>query len=89
MSFLTAVRAGQNRRQQGKEARAEERAFVSVYDRQKRNKPSQVLLLLGMGASVVGASLMAVGSLVGFILVAVGVPFTVATAVWVFKHWNY
>lgn len=62
---------------------------MSVYDRQKRNKPSQLLLALGIGASLVGASLVAVGSLVGFILVIVGVPFTVAVGVWVLKNWEY
>lgn len=94
MSFLATIRAGQSRRRQRKrEARAEERAFVSVYDRRKKNKPSQLLLLVGMGASVVGASLIAVGTsggvLVGFVLVGVGVPLTVAAGVWALKNWEY
>ena len=90
MSFLAMDRAWWARRQQPKrEARAEERSFVSVYERKKKNKLSQLLLMVFVGATLVGASLMAVGSVVGFIMVIVCLPATVATAVWCFKRWDY
>jgi hypothetical protein len=90
MSFLATDRAWWARRQQRKrEAHAEERSFVSIYERKKKHKPSQLLLMVFVGATFVGGSLMLVGSVVGFIMVIVCLPATVATGVWCFKKWDY
>jgi hypothetical protein len=73
-----------------REAHAEERSFVSGYERQKKNKLSQLLLMVFVGATFVGGSLLlAVGSLVGLIMVIVCLPASVATGVWCFKKWDY
>jgi hypothetical protein len=43
-----------------------------------------------VGATFVGGSLLlAVGSLVGLIMVIVCLPASVATGVWCFKKWDY
>jgi hypothetical protein len=89
MSFLAMGRARWAGRERKREAYAEERSFVSVYERKKKNKLSQLLLMAFVGATLVGASLMVVGSIVGFILVIVCLPATVVTGVWCFKKWDY
>jgi hypothetical protein len=55
----------------------------------RRNWKSQLLLTLGIGATIVGTSLWAVGSFVGLGLVAVGLPMTVAVGVWSLRNWDY
>ena len=71
------------------EAHAEERAFVSDYERSSKNRPSQLLFVLGFGATIVGASFAAAGDRLGLY---VGVPALVATVVVarrIFKNWDY
>src|SRR5262249_28289624 len=76
------------------EAERADRATLKAIQRQnrsdsRRNRKSQLLLTLAIGATIVGASLWAVGSFVGLGLVAVGVPTTVAVAWWALRNWDY
>ncbi len=89
MSFLAVFRTWRTKRQRELAAHAEERAFVSDYERSPKNRPSQLLFVLSFGATIVGASFAASGSRLGLY---VGVPAllaTVATARWIFKNWDY
>ena len=89
MSFLATLSGWRTKRRRERAAHAEERAFVSDYQRQRKNKPSQLLFSLGLGATIVGASFGASGSRLGLY---VGVPALLATigiAVWIFKNWDY
>jgi hypothetical protein len=70
--------------------RDELKAFRPAIDRSdSRNWKSQVLLVLALGATFVGAWLSVVGNLAGFVLVVVGLPATVATGMWCFRNWDY
>ena len=87
--FRAIFRGWRTKRQRERAAHAEERAFVSDYQRQPKNRPSQLLLSLGIGVTLVGASFAASGSRLGLY---VGVPAllaTVAIARWIFKNWDY
>lgn len=89
MSLLATFHGLRTKRQRERAAHVEERAFVSDYQRQRKNKPSQLLFSLGLGATIVGASFGASGSRLGLY---VGVPALLATigiAVWIFKNWDY
>jgi hypothetical protein len=89
MSFLTTFDVWRTKRQRERAAHAEERAFVSDYQRRPKNRPSQLLFVLGFGTTIVGASFAASGSRLGLY---VGVPAllaTVAIARWIFKNWDY
>ncbi len=83
---------GARRKKRGQrelEAEAEERAFRSVADRhEKKNRGSQLLLVLGLALTIVGASITAAGNAVGIALVVVGLLLTAATSAWALKHWN-
>jgi hypothetical protein len=89
MSFLATFDVWRTKRQLERAAHAEERAFVGDYQRRPRNRPSQLLFVLGLGTTIVGASFAASGSRLGLY---VGVPAllaTVAIARWIFKNWDY
>lgn len=89
MSFGAIFRGWRTKRRRERAAHAEERAFVSDYRRQRKNKPSQILFSLGLGATLVGASFGAAGSRLGLY---VGVPALLATVgitLWIFKNWDY
>jgi hypothetical protein len=75
--------------------RAEVRAYhpgVSRSDGPK-NRTSQVLLVVALAATIVGASLALADqgwlSVIGLCLVAVGLPALFITAVWAFRNWAY
>ena len=75
--------------------RAEMKAYRPGVNRSggPKNRKSQVLLALALGATFAGASLALVDrgplGLTGFLLLAVGVPTLVITAVWCFRNWDY
>lgn len=89
MSFETIVRGWQAKRRRERAAHAEERAFVSDYQRLPKNRLSQVLFTLAFGATIAGGSLAGAGSMLGLL---VGVPALVATVViarWILRNWEY
>lgn len=56
----------------------------------RRNWRSQLLLTLAFCGTLVGATLMAAGGTwVGFVVVAVCLPGTVALAWWCLRNWDY
>lgn len=71
--------------------RAEMKAFKSGVDGRRRSKQrgSQVVLVLGLGATFAGAWLADGGSLAGVVFLAVGLPTLLAAAVWSFRNWDY
>jgi hypothetical protein len=71
--------------------RAELKAFHGgvVGTDSPKNRGSQLLLALGLAATFIGTWFALVGVLIGFVLVAVGLPTTVATAVWCIRNWDY
>jgi hypothetical protein len=89
MSFEAIFRGWRTNRQRERAAHAEERAFVSDYQRSPKNRLSQVLFTLALAATIVGGSFAGAGSELGLF---VGVPAliaTVAIARWIFKNWDY
>ena len=71
--------------------RAELKAFhggVSGVDSPK-NRKSQLVLVLALAATFFGAWLSIVGTVMGFVLLAVGLPATVGAAVWCIRNWDY
>ena len=71
--------------------RAELKAFrggISGTDAPK-NRRSQLLLALALAATFFGIWLAVVGAVVGFIMLAVGLPTTAGTAVWCIRNWDY
>ena len=54
-----------------------------------RNRTSQLLLVLALAATFFGAWLAVVGAFIGFLLLAAGLPCTVAIAVWCVRRWDY
>jgi hypothetical protein len=89
MSFEAIFRGWRTNRQRERAAHAEERAFVSDYQRSPKNRLSQVLFSVALGATIVGGSFAGAGSKLGLF---VGVPAliaTVAIARWIFKNWDY
>jgi hypothetical protein len=89
MSFEAIFRGWQAKRQRGRAAHAEERAFVSDYQRQPKNRLSQVLFTLAFAATLVGGSFAGTGSELGLF---VGIPALIATVAvgrWIFKNWDY
>jgi hypothetical protein len=86
MTFLASWRT---KRQRERAAHAEERAFVSDYQRQPKNRPSQILLSLGIGTTLVGASFGASGSRLGLYVGLPALLATVAIAWWIFRKWDY
>lgn len=89
MSFLATFAVWRTKRHRERAAHAEERAFVSDYQRRPKNRPSQLLFTLAFGTTIVGASFAASGSRLGLY---VGVPALLATVViarWIFKNWDY
>ena len=54
-----------------------------------RNRKSQLLLVLALGATFFGAWLAVVGVVIGFVLLALGIQAAVATAVWCVRNWDY
>ena len=89
MSFLTDFGAWRERRGLERAAHAEERAFVSDYQRQPKNRPSQILLTLAIGATIVGGSFAGAGSRLGLYLVVPCLLATVLIARWCLKNWDY
>jgi hypothetical protein len=86
MSFVATWRT---KWQRERAAHAEERAFVSDYQRSPKNRLSQVLFTVAFGATIVGGSFAGAGSLLGLL---VGIPALIATVViarWIFKNWDY
>ena len=75
--------------------RAEEEAYRPGINRSSgpKNRKSQVLLVLALGATFIGASLAladrGVLGVFGLCLLAVGLPALVVTAVWAFRNWDY
>jgi fatty acid desaturase len=75
--------------------RAEVKAFHAGVNRSDgpKNRKSQLLLVLALAATFVGASLaLAAGGrprVIGLCLLAVGFPALVVTAVWCFRNWDY
>jgi hypothetical protein len=89
MSFEAIFRGWQAKRQRERAAHAEERAFVSDYQRQPKNRLSQILFSVALGATIVGGSFAGAGSKLGLF---VGVPALLATVAigrWIFKNWDY
>jgi len=88
MSFV-AIFHWRTKRQHERASHAEERAFVSDYQRLPKNRLSQVLFALAFGATIVGGSFAGSGSELGLF---VGVPALIATVAigrWIFKNWDY
>ena len=54
-----------------------------------KNRPSQLLFVLALAAMFFGAWLAVVGVFLGFVLLALGLPATVVTAVWCIRNWDY
>ena len=72
--------------------RAEEKAYRPGINRSSgpKNRMSQVVLVLALGATFVGASLfIANQSVVGIVLFVVGLPALIVTAVWAFRNWDF
>lgn len=71
--------------------RAEAKAFRPGLNRSgfAQNRKSQLVFVLGLGATFVGGSLMLAGSLIGIAIFVVGLPVTVATGVWCFRNWDW
>lgn len=71
--------------------RAELKAFHGgvVGSDSPKNRKSQLLLVLGLTATFFGSWLAVVGVFVGFVLLALGLPVAVATAVWCIRNWEY
>ena len=75
--------------------RAELEAFHGGVNRSDdpKNRRSQVLLVVALAATIVGASLALADqgwlSVIGLCLVAVGLPALFITAVWAFRNWDY
>jgi hypothetical protein len=71
--------------------RAELKAFHGgvVGSDAPKNRKSQLLLVLGLAATFFGSWLAVVGVFLGFALLALGLPVTVATAVWCIRNWEY
>jgi hypothetical protein len=89
VSFVAIFRGWQAKRQRERAAHAEERAFVSDYERRPKNRLSQILFTVAFGAAIVGGSFAGAGSELGMF---VGVPALIATIVvtrWIFKNWDY
>jgi Flp pilus assembly protein TadB len=89
MSFRATVRGWRTKRQLDRAAHAEERAFVSMYDRQGKNRPSQLLLAVAFCATLASTSLALAGSRVGLYVVVPSLLVTVATLWWCFRTWDY
>lgn len=89
MSFLATFGVWRTKRQRELAAHAEERAFVSDYERSPKNRPSQLLFVLGFGTTIVGASFAASGNRLGLYLGVPALLATVAIARWIFKNWDY
>jgi hypothetical protein len=89
MSLVAIFRRWRTKRQRERAAHAEERAFVSDYERLPKNRLSQVLFTLAFGTTIVGGSFAGAGSMLGLY---VGVPALLATVAigrWIFKKWDY
>lgn len=86
---MAMLRGWWAKRQRERAAHAEERAFVSDYDRQAKNKPSQLLLAVAFCATLASTSLAIAGSRVGLYVVIPSLLVTVATLRWCFKNWDY
>lgn len=56
---------------------------------QKKNRGSQVLICLALLLTGVGAVLSAGGSVVGFVLLPIGVIGLIAGAGWAIKNWDF
>lgn len=71
--------------------RAELKAFRGgvVGSDAPKNRKSQLLLVLGLAATFFGSWLAVVGVFLGFVLLALGLPLAVATAVWCIRNWEY
>jgi hypothetical protein len=54
-----------------------------------KNRLSQLALVLALAATFFGIWLAVVGLLIGFILLAVGLPATVGITVWCLRRWDY
>jgi len=89
MSSVAIFRRWRTKRQRERAAHAEERAFVSDYERSPKNLPSQLLFILAFGATIVGASFAGAGSLLGLYVGVPALVATVAIARWIFKNWDY
>jgi hypothetical protein len=89
MSFRATFGLWRTKRQRERAAHAEERAFVSDYQRQPKNRPSQLLFTLAFGTTIVGASFAGAGSLLGLYVGVPALVATVAIARWIFKNWDY
>lgn len=69
--------------------RAEMKAFRPNSTRTPKNRKSQLLVVLALAVTFVGAWLADVGSPVGVGLFVVGLLVTVVTGVWCFRTWDY
>jgi hypothetical protein len=89
MSFVALFRGWRTKRQRERAAHAEERAFVSDYQRLPKNRLSQVLFTLAFGATIVGGSFAGAGSMLGLFVGVPALVATVAIARWILKNWDY
>lgn len=89
MQFLATFDVWRTRRQRQRATHAEEPAFVSDYQRRPKNRPSQLLFILALGTTLVGASFGASGNRLGLYVGAPALLATVAIARWIFRNWDY
>jgi hypothetical protein len=89
MSFVAIFRRWRTKRQRERAAHAEERAFVSDYERLPKNRLSQILFTLAFGTTIVSGSVAGAGNLLGLYIGLPALLATVASARWIFKNWDY
>jgi hypothetical protein len=75
------------RRQRKREAHAEERSFVSMYDRRSKNRISQSLWVLAMLVTF-GGGFLATVSWAGFIVLVVGLVSLITIFLWALRNWD-